>query len=69
MDTFAIARLVSAYGVYTSPRLIVDDCPFCGQTHRHGYNGQWGNHFGKRQADCGRGEYLLIDAATVKENK
>lgn len=55
------ARLVPSRGYQRSNGLVVDQCPFCGQVHRHTFSQQDGNSFGLRQADCLRGEYELID--------
>lgn len=66
----AIARLVSPYSFNPSPRLIVDRCPLCGETHQHSLASTDGTTcwiYGKRQSDCMRGEYLLVDTNALTD--
>jgi hypothetical protein len=66
----AITRLVPARGFQRSQGLVVDKCPFCGHTHRHSVS-EWGGDgvYGLREADCMRGQYLLIDEDTLENHR
>lgn len=62
------ARIVPSRGFGTSPALVVDKCPYCGHSHRHILREHAGFSFGTRQAECGRGEYELIDIISTAPN-
>jgi hypothetical protein len=50
------ARYIAPIG-YGSTRIVVDECPYCGHTHRH----MWSPDVPMRRlADCERGEYVLV---------
>ena len=61
----ATARIVPACGYERSSGIVVDQCPFCLHTHRHGLVDDVGGIYGVREADCFRGEYMLIDESVV----
>jgi len=53
----AKARIVPPFGFSNSERIIVDECPYCGNKHTHGAGGFHDNR--QRMADCFQGEYKL----------
>ena len=64
----AAARLVSPRGYQRSMGIVVDACPYCGQTHRHTFSEELRTGvYGTREADCFKGQYLLIDEDEVEE--
>lgn len=63
----AATRQVPAYGMSPAPKLIIDVCPYCGETHRHSLSKDDGFPiYGRRESDCLRGEYLLVDESEAK---
>lgn len=62
----AVARLVEPLGYGRSMRIIVNQCPYCGRTHHHSYSEELQTGvYGKREADCFQGQYLLVDEDVV----
>jgi hypothetical protein len=55
----ALARYGAPGMIWGHERLIVDECPYCGHTHRHIASGTTDVQ-NVRLADCFRGEYRLV---------
>lgn len=57
----ASARLVPPRGYERSMGIVVNQCPYCLHTHRHTLDSTATPHYGVREADCFKGQYLLVD--------
>lgn len=59
-----VTRIVRRYGVWL---MIIATCPYCATEHVHG-GGLISEplRFGGRLADCGRGQYVLVEQAGGK---
>lgn len=60
----ALARIVPSRGMaFPHPRLIVDECPYCGKKHEHSIGTHDGyDVIGVRRSDCSNGgDYMLIN--------
>lgn len=62
----AFARVVPPTGYQRSSGLVVDQCPYCTRPHNHTLSSTDGSTiFGMRAADCGGGEYLVVDKDAI----
>lgn len=64
----ASARLVPPRGSERTMAIVVDHCPYCYHTHRHSFSEETSpGVYGMREADCFKGQYLLVDESKTED--